>query len=329
MSDEKKSGSESAKSDQINTHKQRLLKDAADATTRYWTANQGERDGNGFYDGFLAGAEWKSRNALQLNMCNSEKNSQETPRPSGDGGSIPASSAEVAAGDPSRDERSVEGKHRPSSGPELDALQSPAAASVATTDCYLCEPAYLCAVHKRGAEESRTDNYWTDIVQTTRNTLAIAFTGGGGPEFYVKDCIRMLDQLLSGAGYASPQSEESRGGDSALSNHPPGAAEVARPVEQDTQLKRYREALEHVKALVNEQECRGDEDCDHCLIVYHVIEDALAKCEACGKPGVVLYDSNGEGLYWLCERTDGDHDQDHYCGTEVRRVAQHDKKEGK
>lgn len=40
-------------------------------------------------------------------------------------------------------------------------------------------------------------------------------------------------------------------------------------------------------------------------------------CDACGQPGAVQYDSNGEGLYWLCGRTDGDHDESHYCGTKI------------
>lgn len=44
-------------------------------------------------------------------------------------------------------------------------------------------------------------------------------------------------------------------------------------------------------------------------------------CEACGKPAVVQYDTEGEGKFWLCERRDGDHDDDHYCGVEVRRLA--------
>jgi hypothetical protein len=44
------------------------------------------------------------------------------------------------------------------------------------------------------------------------------------------------------------------------------------------------------------------------------------ECEACRNPAVVQYDSNGEGCYWLCARTDGDHDESHYCGTETARL---------
>lgn len=44
-------------------------------------------------------------------------------------------------------------------------------------------------------------------------------------------------------------------------------------------VDRLREALKTVRALVDEQdclECRGDEDCDHCLAIYQVIDPALA-----------------------------------------------------
>lgn len=53
---------------------------------------------------------------------------------------------------------------------------------------------------------------------------------------------------------------------------------------------------------------------------WAVVEAIRPLCDACGEPGVVKYDSNGEGFYWLCARTDGDHDEEHYCGTEVYRI---------
>jgi hypothetical protein len=34
-------------------------------------------------------------------------------------------------------------------------------------------------------------------------------------------------------------------------------------------------ALEDARDYVDEQECRGDEDCDHCLVVHHTIDPAL------------------------------------------------------
>lgn len=46
----------------------------------------------------------------------------------------------------------------------------------------------------------------------------------------------------------------------------------------------------------------------------------IPPCEACGKPGVVKYDSQGEGYFWLCDRKDGDHGDDVYCGVEVERL---------
>lgn len=54
------------------------------------------------------------------------------------------------------------------------------------------------------------------------------------------------------------------------------------------------------------------------------------KCEECGNPAVAKFDTNGEGCYWLCERTDRDHDEEHYIGTEVVRLnlAALDAKEG-
>lgn len=45
-------------------------------------------------------------------------------------------------------------------------------------------------------------------------------------------------------------------------------------------------------------------------------------CDACGKPGKIQYDSQGEGRYCLCERTDGDHDESHYCGVEMARARE-------
>lgn len=39
------------------------------------------------------------------------------------------------------------------------------------------------------------------------------------------------------------------------------------------------ETLSHIQSYVDAQECRGDEDCDHCLIVYQTIEPALTAIE--------------------------------------------------
>lgn len=39
--------------------------------------------------------------------------------------------------------------------------------------------------------------------------------------------------------------------------------------------RKLRECLTGVRAMVNEQDCRGDEDCDHCMIVYHTIDPVL------------------------------------------------------
>jgi hypothetical protein len=39
--------------------------------------------------------------------------------------------------------------------------------------------------------------------------------------------------------------------------------------------KRFEKVLREVRAQVEEQDCRGDEDCDHCLIVHQTIDPAL------------------------------------------------------
>jgi hypothetical protein len=44
---------------------------------------------------------------------------------------------------------------------------------------------------------------------------------------------------------------------------------------RDAEVERLKSALSLVKSLVEEQECRGDEDCDHCLIIYGTIDPAL------------------------------------------------------
>lgn len=63
---------------------------------------------------------------------------------------------------------------------------------------------------------------------------------------------------------------------------------------------RLRNALVEVRALVSEQECRGDEDCDHCLIIHGVIDRAFAWPEEdkpqepeTAKSGGVLQSDNG------------------------------------
>lgn len=52
------------------------------------------------------------------------------------------------------------------------------------------------------------------------------------------------------------------------------------------------------------------------------LEQLRPVCEACEEPAVVQYDSQGEGRYWLCARKDGDHDDDHYCGTVVYKLPE-------
>lgn len=39
------------------------------------------------------------------------------------------------------------------------------------------------------------------------------------------------------------------------------------------------EGLKQVRAAVDSGECRGDEDCDHCFIVYKMIDPILAVLE--------------------------------------------------
>jgi len=39
------------------------------------------------------------------------------------------------------------------------------------------------------------------------------------------------------------------------------------------------EALKNARAVVAEYECRGDEDCDHCQVIHHIIDPAIAKAE--------------------------------------------------
>lgn len=64
---------------------------------------------------------------------------------------------------------------------------------------------------------------------------------------------------------------------------------------------RLRHALVEVRALVSEQECRGDEDCDHCLILHGVIdrafawpeEEKLAEPEPTKSGGVLRSDNGG------------------------------------
>ena len=53
------------------------------------------------------------------------------------------------------------------------------------------------------------------------------------------------------------------------------------------------------------------------LIAKGIKEVSEEKCEACGMPATTKYDSQGEGYFWLCDRRDGDHGNDFYCGVEV------------
>jgi hypothetical protein len=51
-------------------------------------------------------------------------------------------------------------------------------------------------------------------------------------------------------------------------------------------LKRALEVLTDVQDMVNEQDCRGDEDCDHCVIVHHTLDPAMSEIHAiCSEEG--------------------------------------------
>lgn len=55
------------------------------------------------------------------------------------------------------------------------------------------------------------------------------------------------------------------------------------------QLQKYkravdmaREALDTAKAIINEnysEDCRQDEDCDHCYVVYHILDGPITKID--------------------------------------------------
>ena len=38
------------------------------------------------------------------------------------------------------------------------------------------------------------------------------------------------------------------------------------------------------------------------------------KCEACGQPGRIEFDTQGEGKFWLCGDNNPDHSSEIYCG---------------
>jgi hypothetical protein len=43
------------------------------------------------------------------------------------------------------------------------------------------------------------------------------------------------------------------------------------------EITKLRDAIKDIRDYVDEQECRGDEDCDHCFVVHLVIDKAIAK----------------------------------------------------
>ena len=51
---------------------------------------------------------------------------------------------------------------------------------------------------------------------------------------------------------------------------------------REEQVRVMKNVLGNVRSMVDEYECRGDEDCDHCLIVHHTIDPALAAVEGLG-----------------------------------------------
>lgn len=76
---------------------------------------------------------------------------------------------------------------------------------------------------------------------------------------------------------------------------PGGSVETIKRLESENSALKAR--CERMKELINLHLCPS--------------------CEACSNPGRVLYDTHGEGKFWLCERRDGDHDSDHYDGVVV------------
>jgi hypothetical protein len=48
--------------------------------------------------------------------------------------------------------------------------------------------------------------------------------------------------------------------------------------------------------------------------VAHVV-----RCEQCGAPATALYDTEGDGRYWLCDSKDDEH-AEQYCGSQILRI---------
>ena len=48
---------------------------------------------------------------------------------------------------------------------------------------------------------------------------------------------------------------------------------------------------------------------------------ARGECDACGESGIIQYNTEGDGVFWLCGSLDDDHSTDKYSGWIVGTVA--------